>query len=252
MDSPLPLVVLIPALNESAMIGVLVRRLREEAPHVPVVVSDCLSTDDTAEQARRAGAWVVREGCVTGRGGALRAGAAFAGEQGLCPRAWWVLHADSEPPPGWDRHIREAVSLPGVVGGAFTQRFKLAGVAWWPRRLLRFVTFCNRTRYALTGVFFGDQGMFFTDAALQSIGGIPEMDLFEDVELSLRLRKVGRLTLLRQRLTTSPRRFVRHGVLRQLMCDTRMLLAYRLRGYRPEEAKHYNASASPRTLADAP
>ncbi len=261
---PLTVAVLIPARNESARIGPLIDRLKRDNPGVVVVVSDCRSTDATAALAEQHGAVVARGELVTGRGSAITAGLARASELGIEPDVWWMLHADCEPAHDWHTSITGALQDKRVVGGAFTQRFGFEGVPWSARRLLRFVTFCDRTRYALTGVFYGDQGIFVRSDALRSIGGMPAMDLFEDVELCLRLRKLGRVVLLPQRMTTSPRRFLKNGVLRQLLHDTRLMLMYRLHGCRAWDAERYNREGTddagtaagnggrPSTLADAP
>ena len=68
----------IPAYNEAATIGKVVRALHEEAPHFDVVVVDDGSTDATAELARRAGAKVIRHPFNLGIGGAVQAGFIYA------------------------------------------------------------------------------------------------------------------------------------------------------------------------------
>jgi glycosyltransferase involved in cell wall biosynthesis len=64
-------VALIPAYREAARIAPVVI---EAARHLPVVVVDDGSTDDTAEVARTAGATVIRQEPNQGKGAALRAG----------------------------------------------------------------------------------------------------------------------------------------------------------------------------------
>ena len=66
---------LIPAHNEGPRIGPVVRAA---AAHLPVLVVDDGSTDDTAEVAEAAGATVVRQRPNQGKGAALRAGFARA------------------------------------------------------------------------------------------------------------------------------------------------------------------------------
>ena len=56
----------------------------------------------------------------------------------------------------------------------------------------RFIASLNNMRAKLTGISFGDQAQFFRKAALDSVGGFPPMMLMEDVELSMRLKEIGR------------------------------------------------------------
>jgi glycosyltransferase involved in cell wall biosynthesis len=62
---------LIPAHNEALHIGTVVR---QAAAHVPVLVVDDGSTDDTSQLAERAGATVIRQMPNQGKGQALRTG----------------------------------------------------------------------------------------------------------------------------------------------------------------------------------
>jgi len=68
--------------------------------------------------------------------------------------------------------------------------------------------------FRLTGCLFGDQAMFVRRDALERCGGMPTWALMEDLELSRRLRKVGRVVLLPEVVRTSGRRFGQQGTLR--------------------------------------
>jgi glycosyltransferase involved in cell wall biosynthesis len=65
-------VVVVPTYNEGAMVGTVVRELREVFPHVVCV--DDGSRDDSAEAARTAGATVLRHPVNLGQGAALQTG----------------------------------------------------------------------------------------------------------------------------------------------------------------------------------
>lgn len=64
--------ILIPAYNESAQIGKLVRELKSKGL-LPVVVDDG-SSDNTSEEAKKAGAIVIRHDINKGKGAALKTG----------------------------------------------------------------------------------------------------------------------------------------------------------------------------------
>jgi len=233
--------VVIPTLNEAARLPALIDRLLDDnaPPHqrpAPLIVADCDSTDATPALATRPGVHLITNAGLTSRAAALQAGLDLALQ--LQPDAVWFLHADCLPPPEWHHHITAALLDPRNVGGAFHQRFNARDLHPWQRARLRFVSFANRTRYRLTGSYFGDQGIFATTPALHAIAGIPQLALLEDVELCRRLRQHGRLALCPARMSTSPRRFTHHGILKQFWADT-LILALAVVGLRCQPLHHW-------------
>jgi glycosyltransferase involved in cell wall biosynthesis len=76
------LLALVPAYNEAATVGEVVRAVRQELPEADVLVIDDGSTDGTAVAAEAAGARVVRHPFNLGIGGAVQSGFRFALENG--------------------------------------------------------------------------------------------------------------------------------------------------------------------------
>ncbi len=70
--------IVIPAKNESAVIGELVRTARSEFPDAEIIVVDDGSTDTTAAAAEEAGATVIRHPESLGNGAAVKSGARAA------------------------------------------------------------------------------------------------------------------------------------------------------------------------------
>jgi glycosyltransferase involved in cell wall biosynthesis len=88
------IVALIPGYNEGPRIGPVVEATRR---HLPVIVVDDGSADDTAERARAAGATVIAQRPNQGKGAALRAGFRRAIDDGA--EAILTLDADGQHDP---------------------------------------------------------------------------------------------------------------------------------------------------------
>ena len=193
--------VIIPALDEAAALPATLGRLAGIAELGEVIVVDGGSRDDTIEIARSHGAAVLRS--QPGRGQQFQTGVSAARGDVLL-----LLHADTWLPQSAGRAILRALSKPSVVGGGFWKEFRD------PPWLLRGAKWKCALRLWLHRRVSGDQGLFVTRSALAAIGGVPQMPLMEEFELCRRLRGVGRLVLADATVTTSARRFARHGVLR--------------------------------------
>ena len=105
-------IALIPAYNAAHLVAPVIR---EAARHVPVVVIDDGSSDDTASVAEAAGARVLRQQPNQGKGAALKTGFAHALERGA--QAVVTLDADGQHDPAeiprlldaWQRERPEMV-----------------------------------------------------------------------------------------------------------------------------------------------
>ncbi|MTW19570.1 glycosyltransferase [Allochromatium palmeri] len=129
--------VLIPAYNEAATVGAIVREVRQRWGYPVVVIDDC-STDDTAEIARAAGATLLPLPLQLGAWGALQTGLRYAERNGY--QLAVTLDADGQHEPA---HIGTLVTpvLAGqanVVIGAFPARASPARRLAW--RYFRWLT----------------------------------------------------------------------------------------------------------------
>lgn len=79
----LPVLVVIPALNEEDSVAAVVRDVRSAVPSARCLVVDDGSTDGTGARAREAGADVLRLPYNLGVGGAMRAGFRYARDNGF-------------------------------------------------------------------------------------------------------------------------------------------------------------------------
>ena len=195
--------VIVPALDEADVITATVQRLRDSASVVDVVVADGGSTDGTVDAARRAGARVVV--APAGRGAQMNRGAAHVRGDTLL-----FLHADCRLPSNAFELMVDVLHT-GRDAGLFAVDYEGSS------RLLRLVSRLSHLRTRWTE--FGEGALFVRRARFERLGGFPEWPLFEDVALLARLRAAGTLGRARGRVTASPRRYLRRGVLRQLLLN---------------------------------
>jgi rSAM/selenodomain-associated transferase 2 len=205
--------IIMPVLDEAAEIEAALRALAQfRARGAEVIVVDGSSGDNTAALARPFATQVVT--APRGRAEQMNAGAAVAKGDVLL-----FLHADTRLPADADRLILNGLARSGCAWGRFDIRFDDGG-------LLRLVALTMNWRSRLSGICTGDQAMFITRAAFSSVGGFPAIALMEDVALTGRLKRVSRPLCLHARVTTSGRRWRRHGILRTVLLMWRLRLAY--------------------------
>jgi glycosyltransferase involved in cell wall biosynthesis len=108
--------IVIPAWNEEASIGTVVREVRGELPGVGVLVVDDGSTDQTSAVARAAGATVARLPYNLGVGGAMRLGYRYGLDQGY--DAVIQLDADGQHDPRYVPKLVDALDDADLVIGA--------------------------------------------------------------------------------------------------------------------------------------
>jgi len=187
--------VIVPALNEETSIGRCLDSLKNRTAVKEIIVADGGSTDNTRSIALGHKARVVE--CRQGRGPQISEGINAAGGDVIL-----ILHADCVAAKGAFKGVINALEADArVVGGALGMKFDLQN----PKT--RIIALLNNIRTILTGISFGDQAQFFRREALGRMGSFSNMMLMEDVELSLRLKEVGRLVFLRNGIVVSDRRW---------------------------------------------
>lgn len=200
--------VIVPTLNEAALIQPCLQHLRDRAAKAEIIVADGGSSDGTPELAMALCDRVVH--AKPGRAAQMNAGARAARGEIL-----WFLHVDVILPIECLDEIETIMSSPRVAGGFFRIRL--------PR---------SQIIYRLTDVFAhyaglllrmrcGDHGIFCRRTLFTELGGFPEVPLMEDVEFFRRLRRLGRVKHSRKRIVVSPRRYEAIG-------RTRLTFAYGL------------------------
>jgi hypothetical protein len=130
------------------------------------------------------------------------------------------LHADVTLEQPAYAGMLQALGDFGLAGGAFRRRFDSSS------RILQLGCRLADLRGRCLRIFLGDQAIFVRKAAFRSLGGFPEIPLFEDLELSRRLARLGRTALMEGEVVASGRRFDREGNLRQLLRNVYLTLLF--------------------------
>jgi rSAM/selenodomain-associated transferase 2 len=208
--------IIIPALNEAASLPATLAPLQAlRGRGHEVVVVDGGSADGTPEIARPMADQVIAS--PRGRAVQQKAGAAAATGDVLL-----FLHADTLLPPAADRLVLDGLRTSGRGWGRFDVR--LSGAA----PLLRVVERMISLRSRATGIATGDQAIFVRAEWFRRAGGFPPIPLMEDVALSTELKRIGPPLCLRERVTTSSRRWEERGIARTILLMWRLRLAYAL------------------------
>jgi rSAM/selenodomain-associated transferase 2 len=112
------------------------------------------------------------------------------------------LHADTRLPSNADELVQ------GFLWGRFDVQIE------GRHPLLRVVAWSMNLRSRLTGIATGDQAIFVRREAFP---GFPELPLMEDVAFSQAMKRRSRPACLRDKVTTSGRRWESRGVVRTIL-----------------------------------
>jgi rSAM/selenodomain-associated transferase 2 len=206
--------IIVPCLNEAAQITATLGALapwRERG--VELIVVDGGSGDDTVALARPHADTVFETS--PGRARQMNSGAARARGDVLL-----FLHADTQLPPCADQLIQQSLAASGRVWGRFD--VSISG----GHTLFCLISAAMNWRSRVSGIATGDQAIFVARDVFERAGRFPEIRLMEDVALSRALKKFGRPLCLPQRVTTSGRRWQKHGVIRTVALMWKLRLAY--------------------------
>lgn len=206
--------IIIPALNESAQLAATLAGLQPlRVRGAEIIVVDGGSSDDTVAIAREQADQVLD--AERGRARQMNAGAAAAHGEILC-----FLHADTRLPEGADGLMIDGLARSRRSWGRFDVHID------GRHPLLRVVAWMMNRRSRLTGIATGDQAMFVTRSLFEAAGRFPEIALMEDIAFSRQLKTYSAPLCIAHRLTTSGRRWEKHGVWRTIVLMWRLRLAY--------------------------
>jgi rSAM/selenodomain-associated transferase 2 len=217
-------------LNEAAIVVDSLSRLQDlRGRGVEVVLVDGGSSDGSVNLAEAHVDRVIH--ASTGRATQMNAGAAVASGQTLL-----FLHVDTCLPADADRMIADTLAKSTSGWGHF-------GVTIEGRHpLLPVIAWSMNRRSRVSGVGTGDQALFIRRDWFDAAGGFPAIALMEDIALCKILRKRAWPNVVNANVTTSGRRWERHGVVRTILLMWWLRLRYFF-GARPEAlAVHYESN----------
>ncbi|MCU7940227.1 MAG: TIGR04283 family arsenosugar biosynthesis glycosyltransferase [gamma proteobacterium symbiont of Bathyaustriella thionipta] len=205
--------IIIPTLNEAESIQVFLEKLQPLREHGhEVVLVDGQSKDATCALARPLVDRMLSSPCG-------RARQQLLGTKMATGEVFLFLHADTELPEQADQIILLALAR-GFFWGRFNVR--LSGSHW----LFRLIEKMMNWRSCITGIATGDQSIFVSKILYNDVGGIPSIELMEDIEFSKRLRKQCKPACLKSTVVTSSKRWKKNGILRTVFFMWSMRLQY--------------------------
>ena len=219
--------IVVPVLNEAPRLPAMFDMLDAQPGKKQIILADGGGTDDTR---------VVAEGRALivesppGRARQMNAGAAHAEGETIL-----FLHCDTRLPPGGLRDIEDIMRAGDVAGGGFLHSFDRED------RFSRFISFSANTRTRMAKLFFGDQCIFIRREAFERMGGYADMPVFEDWDLSRRMRGFGRTAIIETPVVTSGRRIEVWGKPKCLIIWWGLSILYAL-GVSAERLSRYYAN----------
>jgi rSAM/selenodomain-associated transferase 2 len=210
--------VIVPVLGEEDLVNRLVDHIRTVGygRQVEIIIAD-------GHPQRTTLAAIVRPGVLAvpaprGRARQMNAAARYASGDVLL-----FLHADSTLPAGAFEAMEHVLEDGDRVGGAFDLGIRSN------RFSLKLIAQAASLRSRLTRIPYGDQAIFLTRRAFETLGGYADMPVLEEVDLMLRLRRVGmRIGFARGRAVTSPRRWESEGIWRRTFTNWAIIVLYHL------------------------
>ncbi len=197
--------IIVPILNEARVLPALLSDIaacrQQVAFPLECIVVDGGSTDESLTICRDFDLELV--GGPRGRGQQL-----VAGVEKARGRVLMFLHADCHLTAEHCAAAVAAVQQNGLLAGAFHLRFDD------DHPILKFAEVVNKVRFKMTRVFYGDHAIFISRENYDAVGGFSAQALFEDIEFSRRLKRLGKVVLISPAIETSARRFRSGGVVR--------------------------------------
>ncbi|MCX7068411.1 MAG: TIGR04283 family arsenosugar biosynthesis glycosyltransferase [Methylococcales bacterium] len=207
-----PFSIIIPVLNEAASIQHCLLALQPLRDHAEIIVVDGGSRDNTIELAAAYADKILSS--EQGRARQMNQGAKQATGDILL-----FLHADTELPEHALSLIEQVISIE-QVWGHFDIQLRGESV------MFTIIAFMMNWRSRLTGIATGDQVLFVSQTAFNTVGGYPDISLMEDIALSSVLKKISSPVCLTAKVNSSARRWQQYGIYKAILLMWSLRLRY--------------------------
>lgn len=193
--------VIVPTYNEEYLIEKSLKLIGPQLrPQDELIVVDGYSHDKTFQIAKKFKAKVIQYS--RGRSRQMNFASQVAKGNILL-----FLHADNYLQSGALDSLRKEVIQKNIIGGCFSQQIMAKNPVF------RWIESSGNIRAKKTKIFYGDQGIFVKKGIFEKIGGYPEVDLFEDILFSKKLRSAGATTVMEEKIRISARSWQTHGII---------------------------------------
>ncbi|KXZ39928.1 transferase 2, rSAM/selenodomain-associated [Alkalithermobacter thermoalcaliphilus JW-YL-7 = DSM 7308] len=212
--------IIIPVLNEEKSIEKLLKQLTDLKLDKEIIVVDGGSSDNTVCISKKY-AKVIKS--QKGRATQMNSGAKVSKGDIL-----WFVHSDSNINKESLSYIKKAINQ-GYIGGGFSLYFSDNNSLF-----MKYIALTSNLRAKLLGLYFGDQGIFIRKDVFEKVGGFPKIEIMEDFQFSIDIKKYGKMKLLKIPIGTSARRFEKGGYLKTFILMQKMKILYML-GVKPSK-----------------
>lgn len=194
--------IIIPTLNEAENLPGCLKSIHACSSWntTEVIICDGGSSDETTYIAAQFSATIIHS--PQGRARQMNAGARCAKGNTLL-----FLHADTQLPPNALYDISKATEN-GIITGCFDRQFS------HPGKLLTLTSRLAGWRARKTFYAYGDQALFIRRDIFTQLEGYRNLARFEDLDLAIRAKALGRWTVLPGPIISSSRRFGRFPLFR--------------------------------------
>jgi rSAM/selenodomain-associated transferase 2 len=220
--------IIIPVLNEADLINPLIKHLTAQAliDTAEIIVIDGDENGSTINVIEDKSVICIK--CEKGRSRQMNAGASVASGDILI-----FLHADTKLPPDALKKIAQVIENMEFVAGAFDLAIDS------DKLILKYIAARARVRSRINRIPYGDQAIFIRRAYFDKIGRFREIPLMEDIDLMRRIKRdAKKIYILRDRVSTSARRWEKQGPIRTTVRNQILVTLYYL-GINPETLAAY-------------
>lgn len=222
--------IVIPTLNEEQWLPGLLDQLNAlDPPPYEIIVSDGTSKDETVNIIRRHNVRYIRS---IGRGRAVQMNeGAYRSKGDLLV----FLHVDTKVPSDLVQTVRRVMRNKKVVLAGFVCLLKHDSIPEWVMGMINFLKIYlgaflyNPYRFLFYGLRFlsGDQVLFCRKNEFLKVNGYNmKLPVMEDVDLCIRMNKIGHIRQINSKVEISGRQMERLGPFRFLMCHIKIFILW--------------------------